>query len=204
MSLRITTRVATASAILLGIATCPLPAEAHLNSTGLGPIYDGALHLLLSPEDLVPAFAIALLAGLRGVRYARFALFVLPAAWLLGGLAGMAAVPSSSTAVTVTSFLLLGALVAVDAHLSLRMLTGLALLLGLVHGHLNGAGMDQSGDGAQALIGLAAVLFILMALVGAFVTQLRQQWGRIAIRVLGSWIAACGLLMLGWAVHRPR
>ena len=62
--------------------------------------------------------------------------------------------------------------------------------------------MDQSGAGAQSLLGLTAVLFVL-ALVGAFLTQLRQQWGRIAIRVLGSWIAACGLLMLRWALHRP-
>jgi len=38
MSVRIKYRVATASAILLEIATCALPAEAHLNSTGLGPI----------------------------------------------------------------------------------------------------------------------------------------------------------------------
>lgn len=203
-SLRIKYRVAVTSAIVLGIATCALPAEAHLNSTGLGPIYDGALHLLLSPEDLVPACAIALLAGLRGVRHARFALFVLPAAWLLGGLVGMTVAPNSSTAVAVASFLLLGALVAVDARVSIRMFTALALLLGFVHGHLNGAGMDQSGAGVQALLGLAALLFVLMALVGAFVTQLRQPWGRIAIRVLGSWIVACGLLMLGWALHRPR
>ena len=193
-----------AAAILFGIATCALPAEAHLNSTGLGPIYDGALHLLLSPEDLVAALAIALLAGLHGVRYARFALFVLPAAWFLGGLAGMTAAPGSSNAPAIGSFLLLGALVAADAQLSLRVLTGLSLLLGLVHGCLNGAGMDQSVGGAQALLGLAAALFVLMALAGAFVTQLRQQWVRIAIRVLGSWIAACGLLMLGWALHRTR
>jgi urease accessory protein len=84
------------------------------------------------------------------------------------------------------------------------MLAALALLLGLVHGHLNGADMHQSGGGAEALLGLAVVLFVLMALVGAFVAQLRQQWGRIAIRVLGSWIAASGLLMLGWALHRAR
>ena len=204
MSPQIKYRVATASAILLGIATCALPAEAHLNSTGLGPIYDGALHLLLSPEDLVPAFAIALLAGLHGIGYARFALFVLPAAWLCGGLVGMAAAPRSSTAAAVASLLLLGALVAADAHLSLRMLTALALLLGLVHGHLNGADMSQSGGGAEALLGLVAVLFVVMALVGAFAAQLRQQWCRIVIRVLGSWIAATGLLMLGWALHQAR
>jgi hypothetical protein len=33
----------------------------------------------------------------------------------------------------------------------------------------------------------------------AFVIQLRAYWARIAVRVAGSWIAASGLLMLGWS-----
>src|SRR5262249_40787936 len=49
-------RALTAAAILLATASCPVRLEAHLNSTGLGPFYDGALHLLQSPEDLIPAF----------------------------------------------------------------------------------------------------------------------------------------------------
>jgi len=44
-------------------ALCGLSA---LNSAGMGPIYDGGMHLATSPEDLVPALALALLAGLRG------------------------------------------------------------------------------------------------------------------------------------------
>ena len=43
-----------------------LPADAHLNSTGMGPFYDGLMHFLMSPEDIVPVLALALLAGLRG------------------------------------------------------------------------------------------------------------------------------------------
>ncbi len=193
-----------AAAIVLWIALCPMRAEAHLNSTGLGPIYDGALHLLLSPEDLVPALALALLAGLRGARYGRVALFALPAAWLLGGLAGTVVGHGSGTAAAVASFLLLGALVAADAHLSLALLTALTVSLGLVHGFVNGAGMGQPGVGAQALLGLAAALFVLTALVVAFVVQLRQRWSRIAVRVFGSWIVASGLLMLGWAMRSIR
>jgi urease accessory protein len=42
--------------------------EAHLNTTGMGPVYDGVIHFLLSPEDFVPVLALALLAGLRGTR----------------------------------------------------------------------------------------------------------------------------------------
>jgi hypothetical protein len=53
---------------------CPSPASAHLNSTGMGPMYDGLLHFFLSPEDIVPVVALALLGGLRGPQYGRRAL----------------------------------------------------------------------------------------------------------------------------------
>jgi hydrogenase/urease accessory protein HupE len=193
-----------APAIVLWIALWSARAEAHLNSTGLGPIYDGALHLLLSPEDLIPALALALLAGLRGPRYGRIALLALPAAWFLGGIGGFVVGHGSGTATAIASFLLMGALVAADAHLPLALLTAVAILLGLVHGFVNGADMGQPAVGAQALLGLAAVLFVLTALVSAFVVQLHQPWSRIAVRVLGSWIAASGLLMLGWAMRPLR
>ena len=67
------------------------PAEAHLVTTGLGPAYDGILHFLTFPEDLVPVSMLALLAGQCGRQTARRILFVLPLAWLVGGLAGMVA-----------------------------------------------------------------------------------------------------------------
>jgi hypothetical protein len=64
--------------------------------------------------------------------------------------------------------------------------------------------MGPFGVGAQALCGLAAALFVLTALVVACVIQLHQSWSRIAVRVLGSWVAAIGLLMLGWVIHTTR
>ena len=39
------------------------------------------------------------------------------------------------------------------------------------------------------------------ALVSALVSVLRAAWLRIAVRVAGSWVAAIGLLMIGWAVR---
>jgi hydrogenase/urease accessory protein HupE len=166
----------------------------------MGPLYDGLMHFLMSPEDLVPALALALLAGLRGTAYGRRAVFTLPAAWLLGSLFGLTATATNGSAVLSSFwFLLLGGLVVADAKLSLRAMTALAALLGLVHGYLNGTGMGQSGVAVVAVVGLAAAVFVLIALVAAFVTQLRPYWARIAVRVAGSWIAASGLLMLGWS-----
>jgi len=181
---------------------CVLPAEAHLNSTGMGPFYDGLIHFLMSPEDIVPVLALALLAGLRGANYGRRALFTLPVAWFLGGLAGLTAVTAvPHPFVAAAWFLLLGGLLAADAKLSMRLTTALAALLGLYHGYLNGTGMGQFGTAAVALIGLVFAVFVLIALAAAFVVQLRAHWARIAVRVAGSWIAASGLLMLGWAVR---
>jgi len=189
-------------AALFAITLCPLRAEAHLNSTGLGPVYDGLAHFLLSPEDLVPVLALALFAGLRGAAHGRRALFVLPGAWLLGGFVGMAATTSRGSALTAISFLLLGGLLAADARLSLRATTVLAALVGLFHGYLNGAGMGQPGVGAVALLGLAFAVFVLVALAAALVVRLRWPWTRIVVRVVGSWVAASGLLMVGWALRR--
>ncbi len=105
----------------------PTPAHAHLVTTGLGPLYDGISHLFLSFEDLIPVVALALLAGLNGPKAGRLALFVVPAAWLLGGLAGFAVgAPLVPGTVTAASFLVLGGLTAADRRLPPTAVTALA------------------------------------------------------------------------------
>jgi urease accessory protein len=181
----------------------PLTAEAHLNSTGMGPIYDGLVHFLISPEDLIPVLAFALLSGLRGPTFGRRALFVLPAAWLLGGFVGLAASVSNGNAiVSALWFLSVGGMLAADVNLSLQAATAIAALLGLYHGYLNGAGMGVSFSSAAVLLGLIFSVFAIIALAAALVVRLKASWARIAVRVAGSWIFASGLLLIGCAVHK--
>lgn len=187
---------------LLAVALWCGPAEAHLDATGMGPVYDGLMHFLTSPEDLVPALALALLAGLRGAPFGRRTMFTLPAAWLLGSLFGLYAAAASTGMLGASFwFLLLGGLVVADAKLSLRSMTALGALLGLAHGYLNGTGMGLSVPSFVAALGLGVAVFVLVVLVAALVVQLRAQWARVAVRVGGSWIAASGLLMLGWSIR---
>ncbi len=182
--------------LLPGLAT------AHLPTIGLGPVYDGVFHLLLSPEDLIPVIALALLCGQRGAPFGRRALWLVPLAWFAGGLVGLFAGSSRGSMLTCLSFLLLGGLVAANARISLRVLTVLAALLGCFHGYLDGAGINRFDDGTYALLGLSLAVFVVVALCASLVIPLRQHWTRVAVRVAGSWIAASGLLMLGWALHR--
>jgi len=179
----------------------PLPAAAHMPSSGLGPVYDGIFHLLLSPEDLIPLIALALLCGQRGAPFARRALWVVPLAWFAGGLTGMFAPSTHGAALSAVSFLLLGGLVALNAQVPLALLTTLAALFGLFHGYLNGTGLNRFADGAYVLLGLAAAVCVIVAVFASLVIPLRRPWARIAVRVAGSWIAASGLLLLGWALR---
>jgi hydrogenase/urease accessory protein HupE len=173
----------------------PAPAAAHLVTTGLGPVYDGISHVLYSPDDLLPVLAVAFLGGLNGVTAARRALFALTGAWLLGGCAGAltdgVAPPAGITAV---SFLVLGGLTAADRRLSAAVVAWLALVVGLLHGWLNGAAMAET----WGLVGIASAIFVMVALAAALIVSARAAWARVAVRVAGSWVAAIGLLMLGW------
>ena len=117
-----------ALAAVAAVLCRPSVADAHLVATGMGPVYDGIGHLLLTPEDLVPAFALALYAGLRGAAAGRRAMFLLPLAWIGGGLAGSALHAAVPPVLPAVSLLVLGALVAADLRLPVTMIAGLAIL----------------------------------------------------------------------------
>ena len=176
---------------------------AHLMNTGLGPYYDGLLHLFVTPEDLLPVVALSLFAGLRGPAFGRAVLFALPTAWLtgtaLGALLGpRAAFPVVAAALTIV----LGALTAADAPLPLRWTASLAIALGLLHGAWNGAELSRARvAGFSNALGVATAVFVVVALLSALVASLRAPWSRIVVRVAGSWIAAAALFMLGWSLR---
>jgi urease accessory protein len=195
-----TSRWVLAASLLLLL--CPGSADAHLVTTGLGPVCDGISHLGLSPEDWVPVLALAFFAGLRGPEAGRYTLFLLPVAWLAGGLVGLRAQTMPAFAIPAISFLIPGALVAADLRIKPGAVAALAVILGFIHGWRNGAVMQLADSGALELVGMISVLFVVVALVAAFVVSLKRPWTRIAVRVAGSWIAATGLLLLGWSLHR--
>ncbi|HMW82031.1 MAG TPA: hypothetical protein PLO14_13685 [Accumulibacter sp.] len=105
----------------------------------------------------MPVLALAVLTGLQGADAARRVIVVLPLTWLIAGVLAGALAGSSSP---VPDWLLLGALLLIDRALSPRVLTAIAVGLGLLLGAANGT------------------------------------W-----RVAGSWLAASGLLLLGWSLR---
>jgi urease accessory protein len=73
----------------------------------------------------------------------------------------------------------------------------LAVAVGVMLGFFNGIAL-KTGPAGLGLLGIMASLFVLVAIVSAVVVSLKPQWARIVVRVAGSWVAAMGLLMIGW------
>jgi hydrogenase/urease accessory protein HupE len=86
-------------------------------------------------------------------------------------------------------------LVALNIRLRTPWVLGLVGVSGLLRGYSNSG--TATADWLS-LVGGTTTIFILVTLSTALVVSLRAYWTRIAVRVAGSWIAAIGLLMLGW------
>jgi hydrogenase/urease accessory protein HupE len=177
-------------------------ALAHLVNTGFGPFYDGIVHVLATPEDLLLIVALTLLAGLRGASCGRAVLCVLPMAWLAGAVAGgITGLAVDMPVLSAALLIAVGVLVVADQRLSLVWVAGLALTCGVIHGYFNGAVLARARVGGLAVIGIASTVFVLVSLLAGQVTAWRAPWTRLVVRVAGSWLTAIGLLMLGWALR---
>jgi hydrogenase/urease accessory protein HupE len=176
---------------------------AHLTATGVGPLFDGVAHFVQSPDDLAATLALSGIAGLQGTRQSRRILFALPGAWIAGGLIGML-IPGFAIgdAAMGLSLLACGCLLAAGPRVPLNAATALSVAAGAFRGCANMSGFPFSPDALITLIGIAGSIFCCCALFAALVVQLRERWMRVAVQVFGSWIAATGLLLTGWALRR--
>ena len=142
-----------------------------------------------------------MLAGLRGKDHARRVIFLLPLAWLLAGCLGATARIAIPESFAWVPLLVLGGLVAADLRLSTPTTTAIAAALGLFLGLANGAAMAQAGPGVRGVVGIVGAVFVVTTLAAACAAAWQSGWLRIAWRIAGSWIAASGLLLLGWSLR---
>jgi hydrogenase/urease accessory protein HupE len=198
-------------AISTGLVTCvvlcfqPIPALAH-GSLAVGDFYSGMLHPLLHFETLLPTLALALWSGqLGGPLSWRLPLAFLGAV-LVGTVVGILEIdlylgPASLR----LSMLVFGLLVVVRGKLPASLAIAMALLFGLFEGQINTYDPETKIErpllfiaGAGSSIGL--ILFHIVTRV----VRYRAFWVQTAVRVLGSWIAATGLLVLAleWGVDK--
>jgi urease accessory protein len=196
--------IATA-ALLLAQAS---PAEAHIIALRLGDFYAGALHPLTDLQDLILWGAIGVLGGTLGAATGRWLVLAFPLGLLTGlALAQSFEITSTGSTADAALVLVLGLLLATAVRIPTAALCALAFALAVVRGVANATDLGPETDRLLFAAGLAcsgyAVITLVMALVLAFRgadTSTSISWRKISLQALGGWIAAIGLMMVGYGL----
>jgi urease accessory protein len=193
-----------ATATLLASAQA---ADAHIIASRLGDFYTGALHPLTDLQDLILWAAMGVLAGSLGASKGRWLVLVFPLG-LLAGLVfaqetGFASVRPAADAGMI---LVLGLLLAAAVRMPTALLCAIAFGLAVMRGATNTGDLGPETNRLLFAAGLACAGYAAITLIMAVTLAFRRPeagpsvvWRGIAIRAFGGWIAAIGLMMVGFA-----
>jgi urease accessory protein len=179
-----------------------LGAEAHIVTMRLGDFFMGALHPMTDPIDWLLWLGVALLGARADCTPARWLIVTVPVGLVLG--LWLAVVTTHLLPAVVTDALPLvavGLLLASALRLGHVTLLAVAAGLMLLRGMANAAGLRVGADLGLYAAGLAGAGYVAITLLAALVLKgaaddAAPAWRRIAVRVLGSWLAAAGLMLL--------
>jgi hydrogenase/urease accessory protein HupE len=183
-------------------------AEAHVVAARLGDFYTGALHPLTDPQDLVLWTALGLFAGSIGADRGRWLVLVMPLGLTLGFSTELAfGLGSVGTLGAAALMISLGLLLAAGIRAGGALVCAIGLLVAVTRGAINADGTTLETNRVLFAAGLSAsgyiVITLIMAVTVAFrraSAEHRSDWRGIALRVCGSWIAAIGLMIGGFAL----
>jgi urease accessory protein len=179
------------------VTLAPLPAFAH-PMQGVGDFYAGMLHPVITIETVLPMIALSLLAGQQRREAAIQLLATFPAALIAGAvLATLGKAPSALGLVQLMITAVLGILVAFSRRVPDWLLIALGVALGISAGWANATEVFGQVSGLRFVAGLAVVGLLLLVYGNGLVRNLKVEWTQIAVRVVGSWIAAASILVLG-------
>jgi urease accessory protein len=164
---------------------------------GIGEFYGGILHPLLVPAHALALVLLALLAGQGGMGgLRRCHLGFLPALALGLVLAGTGMGPkfSPEPPLLLTSALA-GLLVVLQWRPPMPVFYAAGAGVGLLLGLDSAPEGLAPGPAAASLLGTGLGAFVCLLLLADLSDRARQDWQRIALRVLGSWGTASATLV---------
>jgi urease accessory protein len=181
--------------VLAGILFPVLSAEAHVQHGGAVGFTTGFCHPWSGWDHILAMVAV----GVWGVQLGRPAIWLLPVTFpvimSLGGFLGLVGCPLPGTEIGIgLSALLLGSMVAAEAHPPLWVAVIMVGVFGLYHGHAHGTELPPNQDGLSYSIGFVVATGCLHGV--GITLGLVHHWkaGAIALRVAGIVIAMAGVI----------
>lgn len=185
------------------------PAEAHIISTRFGDFYSGVLHPLTDLTDCLIWLALGALAGSLGADRSRWLVVLFPLG-LFAGLASASIVGTwaSNGVTTATVITGLGLLIAAGLRLPTLLLGLIGFAVAVLRGIANASGLEGETNVALFGAGVICAGYVMMTLLMALVVVIRRTdlgertaWRGIAVRAIGGWIAAIGIMLATFSWH---
>jgi len=192
------------NAVIAGAALCILgatPAAAHIVGPD-SPLYDVLRHPVFEPTLAAVMIALGLWAGQQRSRtgWAMAAIFLV--AVIAGaGAATFDVLPPLRPIAVASSMVVLGALAAARLQLPLWLAAALAAMAGIYQGAFGTLAHFQGGTGPYSIADLAVAAALLPVAGLQLVQRLQAGWMQVVFRVLGSWVAAAGILLLALLIR---
>jgi urease accessory protein len=186
------------SALAVGsLLLLPAAANAHSGHYHSIDFSSGFAHPFLGPDHLLAMLASGIWAVQRGGR----ALLAVPAAFviamLLGALAGMGhvALPYGETAIQLT-VLMLGAFIALAVRWPATVAALLVAMFAATHGYSHAVEMPDGSHAGSYLTGMLVATLLLHVIGIAIARSVQNRAAPVALRYIGTGIAAAGVLLL--------
>jgi len=186
------------------MALMPIQAQAHLSGVQIDDFWLGALHPLITLVDALAILALGMLAGQSGEVAGLRVAATFAAMMGAGATASLYNIEGPWVGwITTGSLLVLGGLVALSMQLPLLLLLALAMISGFAHGMSIGLEIEDPIKPWQFIPGVAVAGFFGTFYAMFMVVKLKPWWTKIGVRVIGSWIAAVGLLLVALDSLKP-
>lgn len=164
---------------------------------GVGDFYAGMLHPLTTMDTVLPLVALSLLAGQQQRETAVKIIAAFPAALAAGTLLiAFRPVPTSLATFELLITAAAGLLIALARTFPSWMPVGLSMFIGLSIGWSNGAEITTEISAVRFVAGLSMVGLLAITYGVGLLRHLKMEWAQVAVRVVGSWLAAVGILVL--------
>lgn len=187
--------------VLLVALVTPETSLAHSPIQGIGNFYNGLLHPVLVPAHLLLLISMGLFLGLQAVKRIELALGVFAAAAVAGLVVAWFSPGLEMENLVLALSAVAGLLVAMGLQLRLSWSFIVAVLAGCFLG-IDSAQDELFGtDRLLSLFGSGVALYFLALYPFALARFFNKKtWQKIAIRIVGSWVAASSLLVLAFSI----
>jgi len=173
------------------------PVLAHSPIKGIGNFYNGLLHPILVPAHLLLLVAVGIFLGQQEPKKTELTLGIFAFATIAGLTAAWFSIGSELETFVLVLSATIGLLIAISPQISLLWYAVVALLAGFFLG-IDSAQTELSGkEKFVTLFGSGVAIYFLSLYPVALTDSFNKKpWQKIAIRIIGSWVAASSLLVL--------